>query len=1111
MEPKAPEPQIEHRLRQGGFVEKVIEFSAHNKFLVLTVVFALMAASFWSLKNIPLDAIPDLSDTQVIIYSRWDRSPDIIEDQVTYPIVTAMLGAPRVKAIRGFSDFGFSYVYVIFKDGTDIYWARSRTLEYLSKIIPRLPEGVKTELGPDATGVGWVFQYALVDTTGTQDLQELRSFQDWFLRYNLQSVPGVAEVAALGGFVKQYQITIDPNRLLAYNIPLTTVVEAIRKGNQEVGGRLLEFSGAEYMVRGRGYAKSIQDFENIVVGTDAKGTPVLVKNLGSVNLGPEIRRGLADLNGQGDVVTGTVVMRSGENALNVIQRVKARIKELEPSFPPGVKLVVTYDRSELILRAIDTLKKQLVEEMIIVSFVILVFLWHFPSAIIPIVTIPIAVLLSFIPLYGMKLTSNIMSLSGIAISIGVLVDGAIVEVENAYKRLEQWVEGGRKGDYHAIRLQALKEVGPAVFFSLLVVAVSFMPIFTLVDQEGRLFKPLAWAKNLAMVIAAILAITLDPALRMLFTRMEPIKLKSKLLSKLATTLAVGTYYPEEKHPISRVLFRLYEPACRFVLRHRKTTIITALALVLTTIPVYFRLGSEFMPPLWEGSILYMPTTLPGISVTEAQKLLQKQDQILKSFPEVALVFGKAGRIESSTDPAPFSMMETVVLLKPEEEWRKTKRWYSYLPPLFQQPLRHYWPDHLTPEELISEMDQSLRKIPGQTNAWTFPIKNRIDMLSTGVRTPIGIKILGADLKKIEEIGTHLEMILKDIPGTRSVYAERVAGGYFLDFELKREELARYGLSVEDAQMIIMSAIGGENITTTIEGRERYPVNVRYSREFRDDVEKLKRVLVPTAAGAHIPLAQLADIRQVTGPAMIRNENGLLAGYVYVDMTGRDIGGYVEEAKRIVREKLKVPEGYGLLWSGQYENMLRVKERLKIVLPLTLFLICVLLYMNTKSLVKTGIVLLAVPFSLIGAVWLLWALGYHVSIAVWVGMIALMGLDAETGVFMLLFLDLAYQEAVQKGKMNTEQDLEEAIIHGAVKRVRPKLMTVMAAFMGLLPIMWSLGAGSDMMKRIAAPMVGGLFTSFILELLVYPAVYAIWKWNFEMKKGKVTLAEQGGLR
>ncbi len=1079
-------------------IEKIIEFSARNKFLVLIFTAAAMVAAVWAIKNIPLDAIPDLSDTQVIVYSRWDRSPDIMEDQVTYPMVTALLGVPRVKAVRGFSDFGFSYVYVIFNDGTDLYWARSRVLEYLSKIVPRLPQGVQTELGPDATGVGWVFQYALVDTSGKRDLAELRSFQDWFLRYNLQSVPGVAEVASLGGFVKQYQISVDPNRLLSYNIPITRVIEAVRQGNQETGGRLLEFSGAEYMVRGRGYARSIADFEQIAVGVDSNGTPVLIKNLATVSLGPEIRRGVADLDGQGDAVTGTIVMRSGENALNVIRRVKEKIKELEPSFPAGVKLVVTYDRSSLILRAIDTLKHQLTEEMIIVSLVILLFLWHLPSAIIPIVTIPIAVLLSFIPLYGMKLTTNVMSLSGIAISIGVLVDGAIVEVENAYKRLEQWVSGGRKGDYHAIRLQALKEVGPSVFFSLLVVAVSFLPIFTLLDQEGRLFKPLAWSKTLAMAIAALLAVTLDPALRMLFTRMEPFHLRWKPLSKVVNAFAVGTYYAEEKHPISRVLFKIYEPVCRFVLRHRKTTILVALALILTTIPVYFRLGSEFMPPLWEGDILYMPTTLPGISVTEAQSLLQKQDRILKSFPEVQRVFGKAGRMESSTDPAPFSMGETVVMLKPQAQWRKIPRWYSALPSFVQEPLRRIWPDRITKEQLVDEMDRALR-IPGTTNAWTMPIKNRIDMLSTGVRTPVGIKVLGSDLNKIQEIGTQLEAVLNKVQGTRSVYAERAAGGYFFDVDLKRESLARYGLSVADVQAVVSSAIGGENITTTIEGRERYPVNVRYPRELRDDMDKLKRVLVSTPAGQNIPLGELADIHYSSGPAMIRNENGLLAGYVFVDVAGRDIGGYVRDAKNILREKVLLPAGYTLLWSGQYENMIRVRDRLKVVVPLTLFIICVLLYMNTRCAVKTFIVLLAVPFSLIGAVWLMWILGYNVSIAAWVGMIALMGLDAETGVFMLLFLDISYQDAVRQGKMKTQKDLEESIVHGAVKRIRPKMMTVAAAFMGLIPILWSVGAGADMMKRVAAPMVGGLLTSFALELLVYPVLYAIWKWNFEIKK------------
>ncbi len=1084
-----------------GFVEKVIGFSARNKFLVFVLTAFAVAAAIVSLRNIPLDAIPDLSDTQVIIYSRWDRSPDIVEAQVTYPIVSSLLGAPKVKAVRGFSDFGFSYVYVIFEDGTDLYWARSRVMEYLSKITSRLPEGVQTELGPDATGVGWVFQYALVDKSGKHDNRELRSFQDWYLRYHLQSVPGVAEVAPLGGEVKQYQIAVDPNRLFGYNLSISTVVEAVRNANQEGGGRLLEFSGAEYMVRGHGYLKSEKELEQVPVGTDLKGRPIVIGQIGRVTIGSEIKRGVADLDGRGDAVTGTVIMRAGENALNVINRVKARLEELKPSFPEGVETVVLYDRSELIRKSIRTLTHQLIEEMIIVSAVILLFLWHFPSAVIPIVTIPISVLLSFILLHRMHLTSNIMSLSGIAISIGVLVDGAIVEVENAYKRLEEWIQGGRKGDFHEVRLKALKEVGPAVFFSLLVVAVSFMPVFTLVDQEGRLFKPLAWAKNLTMLIAAVLAVTLDPALRMFFTRMEPFQFKPVWLSKLTSVFAVGTYYPEEKHPVSRALFNVYEPVCRWVLRHRKLVVILAAGLVFSTVPVYFRLGSEFMPPLWEGDLLYMPTTLPGISAGEAEKLLQSQDRILKSFPEVKRVFGKAGRLESSTDPAPLSMMETVVLLKPEETWRKKKRWYSAHAPEIVKPfLRKMWPEHLSHEELVEEMNRQLQ-ITGTSNAWTLPIKNRIDMLTTGVRTPVGIKVLGADLKKIEEIGTHLEMILKNIPGTRSVFAERAAGGYFLDFDLKREALARYGVSAADVQMALMYAVGGENVTTIVEGRERYPVNLRYAAEFRDDIDKLQRVFVPSSSGQQIPMAQVADIRRVSGPAMIRNENGLLAGYVYVDTSSSDIGGYVDKAKKIVAKELKLPPGYALLWSGQYENMVRVKKRLKVILPLTLFLICVLLYMNTKSAVKTGIVLLAVPFSLIGAVWLLWILGYNVSIAVWVGMIALMGLDAETGVFMLLFLDLSYHDAVQKGKMKTEEDLNEAIVHGAVKRVRPKMMTVMAAFMGLLPIMWAQGAGSDMMKRIAAPMIGGLITSFILELLVYPAVYAIWKSKYELRRVK----------
>jgi Cu(I)/Ag(I) efflux system membrane protein CusA/SilA len=1075
-------------------IQRIIRFSAENKVLVIAVYAIVIVLAVGVIKRTPLDAIPDLSDTQVIVFSRWDRSPDILEDQVTYPIVAALLGSPKVKTIRGFSDFGFSYVYVIFEDGTDIYWARSRVLEKLSTIQSRLPAGVTTELGPDATSVGWVYQYALVDESGKNATDEIRSYQDWFLRYAVQSVPGVAEVASVGGFQKQYQVTLDPNTLSAYGLPLDSVVEAIRKSNNEIGGRLIEFSGREYMVRGRGYLKSVEDIGKIVVKTNEKGTPLTVADIGHVSLGPEIRRGITDLDGKGDAVGGIVVMRSGENALDVIERVKARLKEIEPSLPAGVKIVTTYDRSDLIKRSVDTLRSKLIEEIIVVSIVILVFLWHVPSAIVPILTIPIAVVLAFIPFHAMGLNINIMSLGGIAISIGILVDGAIVEVENAYHKLQQWNDGGRPGDFHRVRLEALMEVGPSVFFSLLVIAVAFLPVFTLVDQEGRLFKPLAFSKNLAMAIAAFLAITLDPAIRMMFARMDGFSFRPRWLAWVVNQITVGKYYAEEKHPISVVIHRLYERPCRAVLRHPKKTIAIALLAMLGTVPVFLKLGSEFMPPLYEGSILYMPTTLPGISVTEAERLLQVQDRVLKSFPEVERVFGKAGRAETSTDPAPFSMMETTVILKPETAWRKKDRWYSsWAPGWLARFFSHVWGDHISHDELVDEMDRAL-KIPGTTNAWTMPIKARIDMLSTGIRTPVGIKVFGADLKEIERIGAKVEAAVKSVPGTRSAFAERVAGGYFIDFDLNRDALARYGLTVDDANTVIMTAIGGETVTTIISGRERYSVNVRYSRELREDLDRLARVLVSTPTGAQVPLGQLATIHQLRGPAMIRNENGLLSGYVYVDFdtSKEDVGGYVEKAKKAVAASVKLPPGYTMQWSGQYENMIRVKERLKVVIPVTLVLIWLLMYANTKSAMKTMIVLLAVPFSIIGAVWFLYFLGYNVSIAVWVGMIALMGLDAETGIFMLLFLDLAHAEAKAKGLLRNRADLVESIIHGAVKRVRPKAMTVCAAFFGLIPIMWSTGAGADLMKRIAAPMVGGLVTSFALELLVYPVVYMLWK-------------------
>jgi Cu(I)/Ag(I) efflux system membrane protein CusA/SilA len=1082
-------------------IEKIISFSARNRFIVLVLTGAAILLGAWSVSHIALDALPDLSDTQVIVYSRWDRSPDIIEDQVTYPIVTSLLGAPKVKAIRGLSDFGYSYVYVIFDEGTDLYWARSRTLEYLSKIQPRLPQGVQTELGPDATGVGWVFQYALVDESGTHSLADLRSIQDWTIRYDLQSVPGVAEVASVGGFVRQYQVTVDPNRLAGYGVPLTSVVAAIRASNNEVGGRLIEWSGAEYMVRARGYVQSASDLEEIVVKTSEKGTPVRLKDVAQIALGPDIRRGVTDLDGRGDVVAGVVVMRHGENAMNVIARVKDRLKEIAPTLPEGVRIVTTYDRSELIERSIHTLKHELVLEMLIVSLVILIFLWHIPSAVIPIVTIPAAVVLSFIPMHLFGISSNIMSLGGIAVAIGALVDAAVVVVENAHKKLEVWEETGRKGDYKEVLIGAIQEVGRPSFFSLLVIAMAFLPIFALEAQEGRLFRPLAFTKNFAMAIAAVLAITLDPAIRLLFTRLKNYDFRPRWLCKLANAAFVGKMYPEEKHPISRLLFRFYGPPARFALRHPKTVITAAVLIVLATIPAYRRLGSEFMPPLNEGSILYMPTTLPGISVTAAQDLLQRQDRLLRQFPEVERVFGKAGRAETSTDPAPFSMMETVVLLKPESQWRTRERWYSrWMPGFLKSAVRPLWPETISWDELVDEINAALT-LPGQTNAWTMPIKNRIDMLTTGIRTPVGIKIFGSDLEEIEILGQRLEGILQKVPGTRSVYGERVAGGYFVDFDLNRREIARYGLAIEEVQEVIMSAIGGENVSTTVEGRERYPINVRYPRELRDDPDKLGRTLVPTMSGTQIPLSQLADIRLVEGPSMIRDENGRLSGYVYVDVdTGkRDIGSYIADAKAAVARDLKLPTGYTLTWSGQYEAMQRVKEKLKLVLPVTLFLIFALLYGNTKSVGKTFLVLLAVPFSAVGAIWFLYALGYHISVGVWVGLIALLGLDAETGVFMLLYLDLSYDERRKAGAMRTRGDLEAAIYHGAVQRVRPKVMTVACAFFGLVPIMWSTGTGADVMKRIAAPMIGGLFTSFVMELLVYPAIYLLWKWHAEVKE------------
>jgi Cu(I)/Ag(I) efflux system membrane protein CusA/SilA len=1097
---RPPRRRLPRRTRDTAVINAIIEFSAKNRFIVFLLVTVAVVTGVWSMRTLPLDAIPDLSDTQVIVYSRWDRSPDIVEDQVTYPLVTAMLGAPKVKAVRGFSDFGFSYVYIVFEEGTDIYWARSRTMEYLPGVLPRLPQGVRTELGPDATGIGWVFQYALVDTTGRHGLDELRSYQDWTLRYYLKAVPGVAEVAPLGGFVRQYQVQVDPNRLRTFNLPIAKVLDAVRAGNNDVGGRLVEMTGAEYMVRGRGYAKSAADIGDIVLARSENGVPVRVRDVGEVTLGPDIRRGIADLDGMGDTVAGIVVMRAGENALHVIDRVKAKLAELEPTLPAGVKVVTVYDRSDLILRSIDNLKETLIEELLIVSVIILIFLWHIPSAIIPIVTIPVAVLIAFIPMRMLGVTSNIMSLGGIAIAVGAMVDAAIVVVEQTHKKLELWDRTGRHEDYHRVVVNAVKEVGGPSFFALLVIAVSFLPVLTLEAQEGRLFRPLAYTKNFSMIIAAVLAITLDPAMRLLFTHMRNFSFKPTWLARVANAVLVGKIHAEESHPISRILIRVYEPVCAWSLRWKWVVLVAAVAVVVATVPIYQRLGSEFMPPLDEGTLLYMPSTLPGISVTEAQRLLQIQDRIIKQFPEVDRVLGKAGRAETSTDPAPFSMMETVIVLKPHDQWRFVETWYSDWAPQWLRPaLRRVTSDRLSTEQLVQEMNLGL-KLPGTANAWTMPIKARIDMLTTGVRTPVGIKIYGADIHEIERIGTHIESVLPGVFGTRSVFAERTSGGYFVDITWKRDELARYGLTIDDAQMVVMSAVGGDTVTTTVEGRERYSVNVRYFRDYRSDIDRLRRVVVPAMDGRmQIPVSQLADVKLVSGPAMLRDENGLLNGYVYVDVAGRDIGSYVTEAKRVIAETVTLPAGYALVWSGQYEAMERVRERLKVVLPVTLFLVLMLLYLNTRSVVKTAIIVLAVPFSAVGAIWLLYLLGYNMSIGVWVGLIALLGVDAETGVFMLLYLDLAYDEAQREGRLRSLADLQQAVLHGAVKRIRPKFMTVATMFMGLVPIMWSAGTGADVMKRIAAPMIGGIFTSFLLELVVYPAIYEIWKWQFGLKR------------
>jgi Cu(I)/Ag(I) efflux system membrane protein CusA/SilA len=1083
-------------------INRIIEFSARNRLLIVILTICLTLYGVWSMRHIPVDAIPDLSDPQVIIYTEWaGRSPDLIEDQVTYPIISAMLAAPHVRVVRGSSDYGFSYVYVIFEEGTDIYWGRTRVLEYMGKLSGQLPEGVSPKLGPDATGVGWAFQYALVDKSGQNNLQQMRSFNDWYLRYWLSSVPGVAEVATIGGFVKQYQVNVDPNRLLAYKIPLTQVMDAVRNGNSEVGARSVEMTGKEYVVRGRGYIRSLADIQDISIGSADNNTPIRVRDVARVELGPEMRRGVAELNGEGEVTGGTVIVRYGQNVREVIEHVKSKLADLKSSLPPGVEVVTTYDRSDLIDRSIETLRHTLTEELIIVSVVIVIFLWHIPSAIIPILTIPVAVILAFIPMQAAGLTANIMSLGGIAIAIGAMVDASIVVVEQTHKKLELWEAQGRPGPAAAVVIEAVKEVGGPSFFSLLVIAVSFMPIFALQYQEGRLFKPLAFTKNFSMMIAAVLAITLDPAIRLLFMTTREFHFRPKWASWTANAVLVGKFHSEDEHPISRPLMRIYHPIVRAVLKLRWVVVAAAIIVVLITIPVYRRLGSEFMPPLNEGSILYMPITLPGIGITEASKYLQIQDKLLHQFPEIQSVYGKIGKSDTATDPAPLSMVETTVLVKPENQWPKEhhERWYSKWTPVWAKPqFARFWPEEqpISWEALIEQLDRAVQ-IPSYANAWLFPIRTRIDMITTGIRTPVGVKVMGPKLETIEQIGLQVEHVLQGVSGTRSAFFERVTGGYYIDFQVKRPEAARYNLSVMQVNQIVEAAVGGQNVTTTVEGRERYPVNVRYARGLRDDLSKLSHVLVPTASGAHVPISELADITVRSGAPMIKNEEGFLAGFVYVDTTA-DLGSYVSAAQHAVAQRVHLPPGYQLVWSGQFEYLQRATELLRIVVPITLLIVLLLLYFNTGSFAKTLIILMAVPFSAVGAIWLLYFLGYNMSVAVWVGLIALLGVDAETGVFMLLYLELAYEARRKAGQMRNMSDLREAIEDGAVKRLRPKVMTVAVMFLGLVPIMWSHGAGSDVMRRIAAPMVGGIFTSFLLELLVYPAVYEIWK-GFEVRK------------
>ncbi|HEX6944395.1 MAG TPA: CusA/CzcA family heavy metal efflux RND transporter [Gemmatimonadaceae bacterium] len=1070
-------------------LRRVIAWSVANRLLVMLFTLAAIAGGVWAIRATPLEALPDLSDVQVIVQTDFnEQAPRIVEDQVTYPIAAEMLKVPAARVVRGYSFFGVSFVYVIFDDGTDLYWARTRVLEYLNGIANRLPQGANPQLGPDATGLGWIYQYALEDTTGRLDLSQLRSVQDWYLRYALTAVPGVSEVASIGGFEKQYQIDLDPTRLQAYGVSVTAVMNAVRNANADVGAMVVELAEREYMVRGLGYLKSIGDIENVVVSASAGGTPIRVADIGHVSVGPAVRRGIADLDGRGDAVGGIVVMRSGENALETIRRVKAKLAEAAAGLPPGVVVRTTYDRSDLIARSIENLRGKLLEESAIVALVCVIFLLHVQSALVALITLPLGILVAFIAMRGVGVGADIMSLGGIAIAIGAMIDAAIVMIENMHKHLERAVlakdpaaatqrsfstKSLSVAERTQIVIDSAKEVGPALFFSLLIITVSFLPVFTLEGQEGRLFKPLAFTKTFAMAAASLLSVTLVPVTMTLFIR--------------------GRMFRERANPLNRALIRLYRPVIDFVLHNRVPVVAASLAiLVLTWIP-WQRIGSEFMPRLDEGTVLYMPVTLPGVSVANAREIMQTQDRILKSIPEVATVFGKSGRANTATDPAGLDMFETTITLKPESEWRPG----------------------MTFDALIAVMDSAVR-MPGVTNAWTMPIKGRIDMLATGIRTPVGIKIFGPELSELERIGKEVEAMVAMVPGTRSVFAERAVSGYYLDIDINREAAARYGLNVGDIQAVIATAIGGMTITQTVEGRERYGVRIRYPQELRDSPERLAQVLVPvnnagtsppaapmggtmSTAGsmpagrvAQVPLGQVATFRKVPGPMVVRTEDAVPTAWVYVDVAGRDIGGYVKEARQMVASTVKLPAGYSMTWSGQYEYMERAADRMKLVIPATLAIIFLLLYLNFGNVGETLIVMLSLPFALVGGIWFIWALGYNWSVAVAIGFVALAGVAAETGVVMLIYLDHAWRDRIKAGSSPTLRDLYDAVVEGAVERVRPKMMTVTAIMAGLLPILWGSGAGASVMKRIAAPMVGGMVSSTVMTLLVIPAVYSLWK-------------------